>query len=97
VVSQSTASRATLQCKGERGGIGRGGGVWDMFPVLLPSPEETATSGTSPGSSDGARSPQTSEEKESIHVQLFNTCSKYFQSKNFFLALRYKTHRQLHL
>ncbi len=52
VVSQSTASRAMLQCTGEEGGGGR------IF--LLPSPEETAASGTSPRSSDGARSPQTS-------------------------------------
>lgn len=29
--------------------------------IFLPSPEETAVSGTSPGSSDGATAPQTSD------------------------------------
>ena len=54
-----------LQCRGEEGG---GGGV-----SLLPSPEGTAASGTSPESSDGARSPQTSENKHTLLVLISNS------------------------
>lgn len=47
--------------QGERRGEKYVGGVYSF---LLPSPEETAASGTSPVSSDGARFPQTSSEKK---------------------------------
>lgn len=46
-----------VNSQGERRGEG----------LALPSPGETAASGTSPVSSDAARSPQTSEEKQHTH------------------------------
>lgn len=59
---------------GEEGG---GGGV-----SLLPSPEGTAASGTSPESSDGARSPQTSENKHTLLVLISNSSNIIKLSKH---------------
>ena len=43
--------------------------------ILLPSPEETGVSGTSPERSDGARSPQTSEKHKQNMTGLAETSS----------------------